>query len=415
MAPHKQPVESTTEAESAPRLFVEPGLLKTMVEVAVRNLLEEEVSRHLGAAPYERTSARTGHRNGTKPRTMKTAVGDLHFDVPQTRDGTFKTQLFDRHQRSDKALVSALQEMVVAGVSTRRVAGVLEELGGFEVSAATVSRTMADLDASISAHFSRPLKDHRYPYLVVDARYEKVRKQGHVVSQAVLIVAGIREDGRREYLWLSLGDSESAESWGEVFSGLRARGLAGVELVVSDAHKGIQAALARHLQGVAWQRCRVHFVRELLAKVSWKDMKELARDLRSIYASEEAQQCKRVAAEVAAKWERRAPKMSAALLAGVESTLVVVGLLARETARRLNSTNMIERTMKEIRARTRKVGSFPNEAACRRLVGAVLLEMQDRWDEERSRYVVLERSRERASAAAPGAQGPPGTAGASTT
>lgn len=375
---------------SVPRLFSEPGLLKEMIEVAVRNLLEEEVARHIGAGHYERAPTRRARRNGTKPRTMKSPVGELQFEVPQVREGGFRTQLFERFQRSDRALVAAMQEMVVAGVSTRDVSRVLEEMGGFEVSATTVSRTMAELDDQIEAFFSRRLTEHEYPYLIVDARYEKVRRNGRVASQAVLIVAGVRDDGRRELLSLSLGDSESAQTWGDVFADLKRRGLSGVELIVSDAHRGIQAAVEKHFQGAGWQRCKVHFVRELLARVNYKDRDELARDLRAIYASEQREQCLAAAQEVASRWEKRAPKVARALREGVESTLSVWGL-SRVERRKLNSTNMIERLMREIKKRTRKVCSFPNEASCVRLIGAVLLETQDRWDVEPQRYIVLDR------------------------
>src|SRR5690606_17897235 len=227
-----------TKTGEVPRLFVDEGLLKELLRTTVQEVLEEEVARHLGAGPYERAEGRRGHRNGTKPRTMKTTVGQLDLVVPQVREGGFRTQLFERWQRSDKALVAAMQEMVVAGVSTRRVSDVMEEMGGFEVSAATVSRTMAELDGQIAAFFTRKLTGCKYPYLVVDARYAKVRKNGRVVSQAVLVVAGIREDGRREYLSLLVGDSESTETWGMVFSDLLTRGIEGVELIVSDAHRG---------------------------------------------------------------------------------------------------------------------------------------------------------------------------------
>lgn len=389
--------KSITQAGPTPRLFVEPELLKEMVSRMVQAVLEEEVERFVGARSYERTPQRRGQRNGTKPRTMRTAVGELAFEVPQVRPQAgrepFRTQVFERHQRSDKALVAAVQEMVVAGVSTRAVAGVMEELGGFEVSAATVSRTMAELDEAIGAFFGRGLGDCEYPYLIVDARYEAIRRGGRVRREAVLVVAGIRDDGRRELLALGIGDSESAATWGEVFAGLKDRGLRGVELVVSDAHRGIRAALDKHMQGTGWQRCRVHLMREMLGKVSWRDHRELAADLRSIYASEERAVCLEVAAEVAAKWEGRGAggeRMARALREGVEDTLAVWDL-RRGHRRRLNSTNMLERTMKEIKARTRKVGSFPNEGSCRRLVGAVLLEMQERWDAEPTRYLVMEK------------------------
>jgi putative transposase len=228
-----------------------------------------------------------------------------------------------------------------------------------------------------------------YMYLIVDARYEKVRRGKQVSSMAVLIVAGIRADGRRELLALSTGDSESKETWGELFAGLKRRGLKGVELVVSDAHLGIRAAVDKHFQGVLWQRCKVHLMREMLRKVSWKDYKELARDLRSIYASAERNQCLRVAEEVASKWQERAPRMSKALREGVEDTLAVWSL-PPERRRKLNSTNMLERIMKELKKRSRNVGSFPNEQSCKRLIGAILLEMQDRWDNEPQRYLNMD-------------------------
>lgn len=371
-------------------LFLEPGLIGSMIEKLVQNALEEQLSHFLGAQPYERTEKRAGWRNGYKPRTMKTAVGQLSFRVPQTRVPGFQPTVFERYQRSDKALIGAIQEMVIKGVSTREVAAVMEEMAGFEVSAATVSHAMTELDEEIRTFFSRPLKEKEYPYLIVDARYEKIRVNGKIRSQAVLIVAGINDEGRREILSLSIGDSESADSWGEVFSSLKARGVRGVEIVISDAHAGIQAALAKHFQGAGWQRCKVHLMRELLAKASWKDYKELSQDLRAIWASSEREQCLRTAEEVALKWEKKAPRMAQALRSGVEATLEVWSL-PEELKRRLNSTNMLERVMQEVKKRSRKVRIFPNEASCRRLVGAILIELDEKWSTEKTRYVVLER------------------------
>lgn len=385
MTPSKKAI-TEANAKATPSVFTEPGLLRSMLEVAVRNVLEAEVEHYLGAKSYERRPERCGYRNGTKPRTMKTAAGKLEFAVPQVREGGFRTQVFERYQRSDKALISAMQEMVVSGVSTRKVASVLEEMGGFEVSAATVSRTMAELDGEIAEFFSRPLREGEYPYLIVDARYERVRVNRRVVSQAVLIVAGITDEGKREFLAMELGNSESEDTWGGIFAKLKARGLRGVEVIVSDAHRGIRAAVAKHFQGVLWQRCRVHFMREMLKKVSWRDYKELAADLRSIYASDEREQCLAVAEEVASKWETRSLKLARALRGGVEDTLAAWDL-PRRLRRMLNSTNMIERQMKELKKRTKPVGSFPNEQACWRLIGAVLLEIQDKWDCEKRRYV----------------------------
>ncbi len=366
-------------------------IFASMIGKAVQAALREEVDRYLGAGRYERSEGRRGWRNGTKPRTLKTRVGEVNLDVPQVRESGFRTTLFERYQRSERAMVSAMQEMVVKGVSTRDVSAVLEELAGFEVSAATVSRAMADLDMEISAFFGRRLDDCAYPFVVIDARYEKVRtgpSPGRVTSQAVLVVAGINDQGRREVLALATGDSESADNWGEIFRSLKARGLHGVEMVVSDAHGGIRAALAKHFQGVAWQRCRVHLMRELMKKVSWSDMNELKQDLRSIYASEDRARCQQVAEEVAEKWHKRAPSMVRALREGVDDTLTVLSLAPR-LVRRLHSTNMLERVMQEIKRRTIKVRIFPNSAACFRLVGAILMEIDEKWMDE-IRYLNLD-------------------------
>lgn len=380
----------TQGTPSGQGLFNEPGLLARLIEDNVRLILEQELERHLGAQPYQRTPQRQGYRNGTKPRSMKTAVGELKFQVPQTRDGCFHPSVFERYQRSDKALVAALQEMVIQGVSTRKVAAVLEEMAGFELSATTVSRACANMEEEIERFRQRRLDEYEWPYLVIDARYEKVRQGGKVISQAVLVAAAINDQGRRQIVGWAVGDSESEAVWSELFSGLKRRGLAGVELVVSDAHSGIRAAWARHFQGAAWQRCRVHLMRELLAKANWRDYHELARDLQAIYVGPSVAQCRRVAGEVAEKWRPRAPKMVAALEAGLEDTLTVQEL-APEMRRRLKSTNMLERLMRTLKQRTRVVLIFPSVASLDRLIGALLLEKQEDWLAEPTRYLVLDR------------------------
>lgn len=372
------------------RLFIDQGLMAQLVQTCVREVIEEELARHLGADHYERTPGRRGYRNGTKPRTMKTTVGKLHFDVPQVREGSFRPSAFERYQRSDQALVAAMQEMVVQGLTTRRVGAVLEQMGGFEVSATTVSQAMVQLDKQIAQWRGRRLDGQRFPYLLIDARYEKVRVDGRVVSQAVLVAAGINEEGRRELLGFWVGDSESEATWSEVLRDLKRRGLEGVEMVISDAHLGIRAALARQLQGAGWQRCRVHMMRELLHKVGWQDFKELARDLQAIFVSEDAGRCLEVAEEVAGKWERRAPKMATALRAGIGDCLTARPL-GRTLWRRLSTTNMLERLMRELKRRTRQSGPFPNVGALERLVGALVMEIEEDWAAEPARYAVLDR------------------------
>lgn len=376
-------------SKSSQRLFVDKDALRSSVESLVRSILEEEVARHLGAQPYERTRGRRGHRNGSKPRTMKTCVGELRFDVPQVREGGFRTQVFERYQRSDRALVVAIQEMYVKGVSTRKVGEVLERMGGFELSAASVSRAAAELDDQVRQWRTRALGGKLYPFLVVDARYERVRSvRGQVVSQAVLIVAGITHEGRREVLGLWVGDSESESTWSEAFTDLKSRGLSGVELVVSDAHKGIKASVARHFQGALWQRCKVHWMREALKKCNWRDQKELMKDLRLIFAPTEREQCLAVADEVATKWQPRNLRLSEWIQATAEECLAVWHLL-QNMRRRLNSTNMLERLMRELKRRSRVVSIFPNEASLIRLLGSVLLEIHEDWGGEAAAYIDL--------------------------
>ncbi len=377
------------DGEITQRLFLDREALKASVEVLVRSVLEEEVSRYLGAQPYERTLGRRGSRNGTKPRTMKTCVGELRFDVPQVREGGFRTRVFERYQRSDRALVVAMQEMYVKGVSTRKVGEVLQEMGGFDLSAATVSRAAAELDDQVSKWRQRKLEGE-YRYLIVDARYEKIRSsEGKVVSQALLVAAGVNHDGQREILGVWAGDSESEQTWGQVFRDLLDRGLNGVQLVVSDAHKGIRKAMERYLQGCLWQRCKVHWMREAIKKVSWKDEKELIKDLQAIFASSERKQCLAVAAEIASKWEKRKPVLSAWILDTVEDCLGVWHLPSNHR-RKLCSTNMLERVMRELKRRSRVVSIFPNQASLIRLMGTVLLEMDEQWQCEHAPYLNMQ-------------------------
>jgi putative transposase len=364
--------------------------LRAMVRTLMQESMEDEVRAYLGAERHERTEDRRGHRNGYKPRGYKTRVGELPLRVPQVRGmEPYQPSMFARYERSERAVLVACAQMYFQGVSTRKVGAVLEAMAGFELSATTVSRVAQALDEQIAVFRGRRLDGQAYPYLVVDARYEKVRRQGRVVSTALLVVAGIRADGRREILSWAVGDSESEETWGEVFRDLKRRGLKGVHLLVSDAHAGIQAAAKKHLQGVSWQRCRVHFLRELLNKVSYKDYKALAADLKALFRPADAAGCRQVAGEVIARWQGKAPKMTAALERGLEDCLSVLAL-PEGHRRRLHSTNLLERLMEELKRRTRVVGIFPDEGSLDRLAGAVLMEMDDRWQTELSRYILFD-------------------------
>ena len=372
--------------------FAQKEGLKRLLEVVVNAVMADEATAHLGgAAPHERSDARRGHRNGTKPRTINTRVGELALRVPQVRgcdDGPYHPSMFHKWQRSERALLVACAEMYFQGVSTRNVRDVLEAMCGGEVSAMTVSRVAQEVDQRLASFRDRRLDAMAYPYLMVDARYESVRVEGQVVSQAVLVVMGVTSAGRKEILDWRVGDSESEQMWGEVFRSLKDRGLAGVRLVVSDAHAGIRAALRRHFQGAAWQRCRVHFKRELGRKVSYKVLKELMKDAAAAFAPAERVECLRRAAEVAAKWQSRYPAVATMFRDGFEDCLAVLNLPANHR-RQLASTNLLENLMRRLKKRTAVVCVFPNRASCDRLVGAQLLEVHEQWQAEARAYLSM--------------------------
>jgi transposase-like protein len=355
-----------------------------VLRVICQAAMTQEVSAHVGAGPHERAAGRRGHRNGSKPRTLLTRVGGLELAVPQVRAcdrGPYHPSLFARWERSERALLVACGEMYFQGVSTRNVREVLEAMcgEGVELSAMTVSRVAAEVDEKLAAFRARRLDGSAYPYLKVDARYERVRVDGgKVVSQAVLVVMGVTHEGKREILDWRLADSESEQSWSQLLRDLKDRGLGGVKLVISDAHRGIVAAVRRHLQGAAWQRCQVHFKRELLRKVSYKRSKELMADVLSVFRGDGLAECLRRGEEAAAKWEPTHPGVAAMLRDGLGDCLTVLSFPA-DHRRRLTSTNLLENLMKRLKKRTRVVGVFPNRASCDRLIGAQLLEVHEQW------------------------------------
>lgn len=371
----------TEEEDLFQGLFQQEGRLRELIQRVVQAALEAEIEKHLRARKYERSRERKGHRNGYKPRQLKTRVGTLELQVPQVRESRFQTKLFGRYQRQEAALMTTIAEMYYQGVSTRRVAMIMEELGGFEVSSTTVSRVAQELDEQLEQIRSRRLDEKPFPYLMIDARYEKVRVEGHVVSQALLVTAGINAEGVREILDWRVANSESDLTWNDVFQTLKARGLHGLKMIVSDAHSGIRAAIDRQFQGVPWQRCQVHFIRELLKKVSWKQFAAVAKDLKTIFRTGDAAQSRLSAQQVAAKWERQFPQMSRVLRDGVDDCLAVETLPGTHR-RRLASTNLLERVMRELKRRTRVIGIFPSRQSCHRLCGALLWEIHEGWQLE---------------------------------
>jgi putative transposase len=356
--------------------------LETVVNIGMR----EEAAAHLGAGEHERNKDRRGYRNGTKPRKLKTRVGELDLLVPQVRNcEPYHPSMFARWQRSERALMVACGEMYFQGVSTRNVQNVLQEMCGLEISSATVSRVAAELDEKLLAFQDRRLDHTGWKYLMIDARYEKIRVGDKVISQGILVTIGFTVEGKREILDWRVADSESEESWGSVFRGLKDRGLGAVELVVSDAHSGIRAAIARHLQGASWQRCVVHYKREMGKKVGYKKLKELNRDLTTVFAPEQKRECVLQAQEMAMKWETISPAVAAMLRDSVEDCLTVLSFPPHHR-KRLKSTNLLENIMKRLKKRTKVVGVFPNRASCHRLVGSQLLELHEQWQTETRDY-----------------------------
>jgi transposase-like protein len=350
---------------------------RRVLEQLVQGILEEEMTAFLGAEPYQRAEGRQGYRNGHKPRQLVTRVGRLELLVPQDREGRFQTELFQRYQRNEKALVLALAEMYVQGVSTRRVKQITEALCGVEVSRSQVSALARGLDEEIALWRKRPLQK-AYAYLVVDARYEKVRRGPRVTSAGVLLVVGIDEEGYREILGTWVADSESEATWSEVFAELRQRGLAGVRYVVSDDHQGLRAAIDRYFQGALWQRCQVHFVRNVLARVSQRERVRVVALLRAITQSPTVEEARQRLGEAAEALRVRYPRV-AQLLEEQGEEMLTVYQVPPAHRKQLCSTNMLERYQQELRRRTRVVRIFPSEGSCLRLVTALAIETSEEW------------------------------------
>ena len=366
-------------------------VVRELFREVLQEVLEAEMTETLQAKPGERTSERLGLRSGYYSRTLITRVGKLELRVPQDREGRFSTQLFERYQRSEKALVSALAEMYVQGVSTRKVKAITEELCGHSFSASSISDINKTLDEQLAQFASRRL-DEEYPYLILDARYERVRENGTIHKRAVLVAIGINWDGRRCVLGVELANRESISSWKEFLLGLRTRGLSGVELVVTDDHAGLRAAIAEVLPEAAWQRCYVHFLRNCLDHLPRKGDDDCLRELRWIYERRNLGEARNDLAAWITKWESRYAKLVAWVEENIEETLTFYRLPPPHH-KHLKSTNMLERLNEELKRRTHVVRIFPNAASCLRLVRALAVETHENWIEA-TRYLNMDLLRE---------------------
>ena len=352
--------------------------LKTLLEQVLNQVLEAQVSEQIGATRYERTEERQGYRNGVRPRRLTTRVGPLTLRVPQVRAGEFSTELFARYQRSEQALVLALMEMVVNGVSTRKVTQITEELCGVSFSKSTVSALCAQLDPLVTAWNDRPLSEQAFPFVLVDALVLKVREDERIRALSGLLAIGVNAAGAREILGLQLGDSESEASWSSFLGGLKRRGLSGVDLVVSDAHGGLVNALQRHFQGATWQRCQTHLTRDVLEVTPKGVRDELHAQLRALFEAPDLATARTLLRQITDTFAARAPKALATLEAGFDDATAVLAL-PDPYRRRLRTTNSVERLNEEIRRRERVIRIFPNRASTIRLLGALLLEQHEQW------------------------------------
>jgi transposase-like protein len=378
-------------AEVKSVLSEQRDFLLPVVQEVIQAILEVEMEECLQAGKYERHPDRVGYRSGYYRRRLITRVGTIVLRVPQDRAGHFSTEVFEQYQRSEKALVAALAQMYVEGVSTRKVAAITRELCGHEFSASSISAITARLDAQLAQFSQRPLPE-AFPYVVLDARYERVREGGVIVSRAVLVALGIDWEGRRQVLAIEYANRESQGSWREFLLRLQARGLVGVVLVVSDDHPGLKAAVREVLAGAFWQRCYVHFLRNALDYLPRQADDDCLQELRWMYERRNAEEARRDLQGWLEKWAGRYPKLCAWVEANIEETWTFYRLpLAHH--KHLKSTNLLERFNQEIKRRTLVVRIFPNEASCLRLVRAVAAEMHEEWMEG-SRYLNMEPLRE---------------------
>ncbi|MFM9101645.1 MAG: IS256 family transposase [Cyanobium sp.] len=367
-------------------------LIPKLTRHSLQQLIELEVAAYLGADRHERTEERLCYRNGYRPRTLTTQVGDLALQIPKLRSGSFMPSILEPRRRIDQALYAVIMEAYIGGVSTRKVDALVAALGSQSgISKSQVSRVCQEIDQQVQAFLNRPLEGSGYAYVYLDATYLNGRqgKAQQVTSRAAVVAMGVNGDGRRELLGLKVGNSETEAFWSEFISHLKERGLDGVKLVISDAHAGLTKAIRRQLQGCVWQRCRVHFARNLLQCVPKAHQGMVTAALRSVFAQETEAELESRWDDLAASLVERFPK-AAALMHEAKEDVLAFRHFPQLHWKKIWSTNLLERVNEEIKRRTRVVGIFPNEAAIIRLVGAVLLEKHEHWQLEGRRMFTAE-------------------------
>lgn len=368
----------TVDDEVLKGLFTGDKGMSQLLEQVLNQVLNAQASEQLQAGPYERAEDRQGYRNGTRPHPLTTRVGTLTLRVPRLRNGNFSTEMFARYQRSEQALLLALVEMVIQGVSTRKITAITEELCGAEFSKSTVSELCKRLDPVVQAWNGRNLKEKKYPFVLVDAIVLKIREDGRVRARSVMIATGVNEEGYREILGMMVGDSESTASWSEFFSWLKSRDLRGVDIVVSDSHSGLVKALQAQFQGSTWQRCQTHFMRNFMDATPKSLHDELYGKVRAILDAPDVPTARLLMNKVVNDFGDKAAKAMAVLEDGFDDITAVLSLPERYR-KRLRTTNGMERLNEEIRRRDRVIRIYPNRDSVVRLIGALLMEMDEKW------------------------------------
>jgi putative transposase len=389
--PRKENTDKTKMREELLTLLQGDELMKTLLSRAVQEVLEAEMDETLCADKNERTSERRAYRSGYYGRKLTTRIGTLELRVPQDRGGLFRTEVFARYQRSEKALLLSLAEMYVQGVSTRKVRAITEELCGHGFSASSVSAITKQLDEELTSFMHRKL-EQEYPYLILDARYERVREAGVIRSRAVLVALGIDWDGNRQVLAVELASRESASIWKDFLIGLKERGLSGVQLVVTDAHEGLRKAVGEALPTAMWQRCYVHFLRDALSHIPRSADGECIKELRWLYERRDVNEARADLKSWLERWQGKYPKLCNWVEANIEETLAFYRF-PQAHHKHIKSTNMLERMNEEFKRRTHIVRIFTDEACCLRLIRALAVEMHEEWIDA-NRYLNMEPLRE---------------------
>jgi putative transposase len=366
--------------------------LRESIQLLTQMLIELEAEERIGAEKYVRTSTRSNQRNGYRPRSWETRVGEVDLRIPKLRKGSFFPSLLEPRRRTEKALLAVVQQAYIEGVSTRKVDDLLKALGLTGIDKSKVSRICKDLDEVVEQFRNRPLEGE-YPYLWLDALYLKVRQNHRIVSLALVIAIGVDGEGHRQNLGFALGASEESAFWLDFLRSLVERGLKGVQLVVSDAHEGLKVAISQVLTGATWQRCRVHFMRNVLAHVPKRDKALVAAAIRTVFAQPDREAARQQLAEVVKAMGKRWPR-AAEILERAEDDILAYMAFPRKHWTRIYSTNPLERLNKEVKRRTQVVGVFPDQPSVIRLTGAILMEIDDEWQADARRYFSLETMRE---------------------